>query len=86
MTTIKLSEDVWNSIYLRLAREHADRPSVLIIREVGRRELGFTVRRHREWVPDERLKFGRPGGDFQEEIHLDFDDPAMATLFRMKYL
>lgn len=78
MTTIKLSELQWGEIYTRIAREYSHKPSVLMLREVGRRELGYTVRRHRWW--DFEIE------EYREEIHLDFDDPAWATQFRLKYL
>lgn len=78
MSTIKLSEGQWNDIYQRIANEYREKPSVLIITEVRKRELGFSVRRHRFWVPER--------DEYEEQIHLDFTDREMATWFRLKYL
>jgi hypothetical protein len=75
---IKLSEAEWSPIYNSIAREFP--ASYLLIRDVQRRELGFTVRRHQAWVPK------MDGGYYGTEIHLDFYDEAKETWFRMKYL
>jgi len=45
---VKLTSKEWADIYNRLAKDWPS--SHLLIREVMRRELGFTVRRHQEWV------------------------------------
>jgi hypothetical protein len=45
-----------------------------------KRTLGFTVRRHREYVPK------MSGGYYEEQIHLDFYDEGAITLFRLTYI
>jgi len=71
-----LTEKEWADIHNRLSQEYP--PSYLIMRSVMRRELGFTVRTHRQWAPGMV--------SYTEEIHLDFYDDAQATWFRLKYL
>jgi hypothetical protein len=79
---IKLTEKQWATVHDRLAQEYRDRPSVLIIRSVMRRELGFTVRRHTEWWPNNNGKTYRP----ITVIVLDFYNAHSLTFFRLKYL
>lgn len=76
--TVVLSESEWNSIYHQLVQEYP--PSYLLMRSVMRRELGFTVRRHRRWLPDSWDHQSR------DEIHLDFFNEAAETFFTIKYL
>ena len=80
---IRLTSKEWKQIRNQLQSEFEMTPSVFLIREVMRRELGFTTRYHREWVPD-------PGydsyGKYEEFIFLDFYNDAQETFFRLKYL
>lgn len=73
-----LTEAEWTRIRKQLKAEYEWKPSIFIIREVMRRELGFTIRTHRAWNPGMV--------SYTEEVHLDFYDPAMETWFRLKYL
>lgn len=83
---ITLTEKQWGDIHLKLAREYADRPSVLIMRSVMRRELGFTVRRHTEYI-EEQAHLDAPVWVWPKSlICLDFYDDAKKTLFVLKYL
>lgn len=72
---IKLTRKEWRDIRLALAKEYP--LSVLLIRDVMKRELGFLDRVHTEY-------------DHQtgstSTICLDFYDDAKETWFRMKYL
>ena len=74
---ITLSEREWGRIRKQLKEEYAWKPSVLMIREVMKRELGFTTRLHQQWID---------GTGYNIKVHLDFFDEAMETLFRLKYL
>lgn len=78
--TITLSEAEWGKIYNTLARECP--PSYLLIRDVMRRELGFTVRRHSEY------EFHKNTESYylREKICLDFYDDAQETWFRLRFL
>lgn len=75
---IVLTESEWAQIYEQLAQEYP--PSYLLIRSVMRKELGFSVRRHRRWLP-ESWKYPP-----RDEIHLDFYNNAAETFFTIKYL
>lgn len=75
--TIVLSEKEWTPIRKRLKEDYAWKPSVLLIRESMKRELGFTVRSHEEW--DSRI-------GYTVSICLDFYNDQQETLFRLKYL
>ena len=75
--SIHLSTDEWNKIRRRIKKEYqVDKPSILLIKSVLKRELGFSVRLHSERVNDNR----------RESIYLDFYDDALETIFRLKYL
>lgn len=85
--SIKLTEKEWKVIRRRLAEEYNWKPSVMIIRDVMRRELGFTTRYHREWVPVPGPAGAYDGhGQYVEFIFLDFFNEEKETFFRLKYL
>ena len=67
-----LTPNEWTQIRKKLKEDYAWKPSVFMIRETMRRELGFTTRYHLEWG--------------NETIYLDFYDDAKELWFRMKYL
>ena len=75
MITLEARE--WNRIRKRLKEEYAWKPSIFMIREVMRRELGFTTRYHREWD-------NQTGST--EYICLDFYSDDAESWFRLKYL
>jgi len=74
---ITLSEREWTRIRNELKEDYAGKPSVFMIREVMRRELGFTTRYHRE--------YNEQTGSM-ESICLDFYNDAAESWFRLKYL
>ena len=79
--TVKVKFDDWEDIHVRLYDEYRHKPSVLLIRTVMRRELGFTTREQWDWETDSR---GNP-----RPIHymcLDFYDDQLEMFFRLKYL
>lgn len=75
--SISLSAKEWYNIRRRIKQDYDWKPSVLIIRETMKRELGFTTRYHKSY--DEQT-------GYIETIWLDFYDDNMETLFRLKYL
>ena len=85
MKTIVLSEKEWNKIHRQLAAKYHDKPSVLLIKSVMRRELGFTVRRHKEWVEDSKDVWNTQTG-YHWSIRLDFYNDELETVFRLTYL
>jgi hypothetical protein len=76
--SIKLTIKEWKVLSSTLNKEYESKPSVMMIREVTRRELGFTVRHHRQWLPEMT--------HFEEHIFLDFWNDEKETFFRLKYL
>ena len=84
--TIKLTSKEWAMIRQRLVVEYKMKPSVLIMRDVMKRELGFTTRYHREWVPEEGVGQYDGYGNWEESIILDFYNDEKETFFRLKYL
>lgn len=83
--SIKLSLDEWINIRKVLKEEYQWKPSVMAIRTVMKRELGFTIRFHTEWNTSDTLKYQF---NMQREdcVYLDFYDDAKETMFRLKYL
>jgi len=73
---LTLTAGEWRDVRNKIREEYHWKPSVLLIREVMRRELGF-VTRYQEYSH----QHGK-----QEIIYLDFYNDAMETLFRLKYL
>mgnify|MGYP003347292279 CR=1 FL=1 len=78
--SLRVSEKRWDTIYKDIAKT---RPaSWLLLRETMKKKLGFTSRRHREWIPDK----GYDGyGNYQNIIFLDFYDDQKKTMFMLKY-
>lgn len=79
--SIKLSVDEWKAIRRRIKDDYHMQPSILMIKSVLLRELGFSVRLHTIWEMDQQK---RP--NLNEFIYLDFYDDQKETMFRLKYL
>ena len=75
----------WLDIRERLIQEHGNR---ITISYVMRRELGFTVRRHRALVPNDpgRIYKDGPSMHYEEHIMLDFYTDAAQSWFQLRYL
>lgn len=86
MKTVVLTEKEWNRIHRQLATKYKDKPSVLLIKTVMRRELGFTVRRHKAWVSEGAEGIWNSQGMYEWTIRLDFYNDELETLFRLTYL
>lgn len=74
---IVLTEKEWVPIRRQLKTDYAWKPSIFLIRESMKKELGFTIREHRTYHE-------LTGSSMQ--ICLDFYDEVKETWFRMKYL
>jgi hypothetical protein len=72
-----LTVSEWTAIRKRLREEYNWKPSVFMIREVMRRELGFTTRLH--------MSYDEQTGS-REMVYIDFYDDAAESFFRLKYL
>jgi hypothetical protein len=75
MITLETRE--WTKIRKQLKEDYAWKPSVLLIRETMKRELGFTTRYHQEYTEQT---------GFTEHVCLDFYNDASESYFRLKYL
>ena len=75
MTTIVLKNRAWHHVKRRIIDEHG--AGIFFISWRLKRELGFTVRNH--------IYYDEYNGRTQD-TRLDFDDPAAATFFQIKYL
>lgn len=78
---ITLSEREWTRVRKQLQEEYAWKPSVFMIRETMKRELGFTTRYHQDWITDTNGRHTH-----REMICLDFYNDAAESWFRLKYL
>ena len=75
-----LTEKQWAEIYNIIAKNYPH--SVLLIRDSMKETLGFTVRKHREWVSE----YGYDGyGNYVETINLDFYNEPKRTMFLLRY-
>ena len=80
----------WSVIQAQLVRDFGPR---IAISFVCKRELGFTVRRHRGLVPHPQAEWEimkREGWDhryhYEDQVHLDFYSESAQTWFVLKYL
>jgi hypothetical protein len=76
--SIQFTVEEWAQLRLKMAKDHELKPSIFMIREVMKRELGFTTRMHRQWDPGMV--------NYQEHVLLDFWNDEKETFFRLKYL
>lgn len=74
----RLTIGQWNLLRERLARDYP--PSYIIMRSVMQRELGFTVRRHANWIQNRDNH-----GHYQDCIYLDWYNANLKTFFLLKY-
>ena len=80
----------WEPIQYQLGLDHGTK---IMISYVCRRELGFTIRRHKGLEPHDENTWEVMKSQgwnhryhYQEQIHLDFYDAAQQTWFVLKYL
>ena len=82
---IILSVEQWKIILSSITKTYP--PSVLLISNIMKEKLGFTVRWHEEWI-DRNLASREMGYGTkyrQETIHLDFYNEPKRTMFLLKY-
>ena len=72
----------WAPIWNKILTEHG--PSIAISFKL-RRELGFSIRHHQEWVPFVNRQ-GHTVHHCQNQIHLDFYNPGALSWFQLRYL
>ena len=80
----------WSMVLDRLAEDFG---TVIRMRHIMKRELGFTARDHRGLVPNRKVG-DVVGGDsdapagyhYEQQVHLDFYNEASQSWFILKYL
>lgn len=80
------NEDLWEPIKQKILTEYG---TYLTISWVMKRELGFTVRFHQNWITVDKNHFGDdivPRRHCQNQVHLDFFNDATQSWFQLKYL
>jgi hypothetical protein len=80
------NEDLWEPIKQKILAEYGP---THVISWVMKRELGFTVRRHQNWITINTNYLGEdivPRGYCQNQVHLDFFNDATQSWFQLKYL
>jgi hypothetical protein len=78
--------ELWVPVRRKIVAQHG---LLYLISTVSKRELGFTVRFHNQWITIDKNHQGAdivPRGYLQEQIHLDFYNEAALTWFQLKYL
>jgi hypothetical protein len=82
--------DQWSNIQTQLVQDFGPR---IAISFVCKRELGFTVRRHKGLVPHSKENWEimkSEGWDhryhYEDQVHLDFYSESAQTWFVLKYL
>jgi hypothetical protein len=78
MKHIELTHGQWDSVKERIQAEYGN--TVLMLSSNMKKNLGFTVREHKEFVPK------MDGGYYNSQIHLDFYNESMKVWFQLKYL
>jgi hypothetical protein len=73
--TLIFTERQWNKVYNHIRQDYGD--AVILISWRLKEELGFTVRRHRDYDP--------VNGHMKDDIRLDFYDEAKMVFFKLKY-
>jgi hypothetical protein len=76
----KLSD--WDAIWSRILAEHGPKIGISF---VLKRELGFTIRKHTEWIPYEKSG-DRVRHYAEEHVHLDFYNESIQSWFLLRYL
>ena len=83
--------DEWHTVLERLTQDFG---TVIRMRHIMRRELGFTARDHRGLVPNRKADptllltswEHRQGYHYEQQVHLDFYNEASQSWFILKYL
>ena len=80
------NEDLWEPIKQKILAEYGP---THVISWVMKRELGFTVRYHQNWITIDKNYDGEditPRRASQNQVHLDFFNNATQSWFQLKYL
>jgi len=75
MITLTVKE--WNAIRKRIKADYEWKPSIVLIRNSMKNELGFTPRLHSTYTEQRGT---------EEVVYLDFYNNEKETMFRLRYL
>ncbi len=80
----------WNELFHKILQDHGSKVAISF---VCKRELGFTIRRHKGLEPhsEDTWEVMKSEGwhhryHYQDQIHLDFYNESQQTWFVLKYL
>lgn len=80
MRTLKFKKADWDKLWNIIKAEH---PPSIMISWVCKRDLGFTIR---DYTPPPPRKLDRSNySQYSLEVHLDFYDEQLQTMFILKY-
>ena len=86
MRSIILKHREWDDIAKKIRAEYANTPSIFLIREKMKEQLGFTVREHTHYNGNIEYVDTDDWRDYRSQIHLDFYSESAKTMFMLKYL
>lgn len=87
MKQLILKHREWDRIFEKIKAEYVTTPSVYLMRNKMKEQLGFTVREHRNYnEQDVEYDLNNDWRDYQSQIHIDFYSEAARTMFVLKYL
>lgn len=87
MKSLVLKHREWEQVFAKIKEEYADTPSIYLMRNKMRTQLGFTVREHRNYnEQDVEYDLNNDWRDYRSQIHIDFYSEAARTMFVLKYL
>ena len=87
MKSIVLRHREWDRIFAKIKEEYAATPSVYLMRNKMKEQLGFTVREHANYnEQDVEYDLNNDWRDYRSQIHIDFYTEAARTMFVLKYL
>ena len=87
MKSIVLRHREWDRIFAKIKEEYAATPSVYLMRNKMKEQLGFTVREHANYnEQDVEYDLNNDWRDYRSQIHIDFYSEAARTMFVLKYL
>lgn len=84
LKSTQLTLGQWNRLKERLIKDYP--ASHVIMRSVMKRELGFTVRQHADWIRNTTPHKGfEERGYYRDCVYLDWYDANLKTFFLLKY-
>lgn len=88
MKSLILKHREWEQVFAKIKEEYADTPSIYLMRNKMRTQLGFTVREHQQEYDYDSVNYSLDDDwrDYRSQIHIDFYSEAARTMFVLKYL